>query len=251
MGIKTEPHIAPGGVYPNLKLLREFLSYDMRFDLLSVIKDKGESEPRQAGFAQIDQVSTGHWSRQYELPWAIEATNLEKTDIVLDAGCGYSALKFALAKRCKKVYGIDLSIPSLREARHMCAELELENVELMYADISTFKTDLLFDKIFCISVLEHGLDSDSILNCITNMKSLLKPGGSLIISLDLALDRLIENFNIDVRLAMEILAKLDFSFEQIDKIHELRNCRVATLYDMNGHSSTICVLCCVYHKPMS
>lgn len=250
MSILTDPHLAPGGVYPNLKLFREFLSYDLRFELLSVISDSGQNDPKLAGFAQIDQVASGHWSRQYELPWAIEAAKLEKNDIVLDAGCGFSALKFALAKRCKKVYGIDLDISALREAREMCAELELENVELMHADISTFKTDLLFDKIFCISVLEHGLDRDTILNCITNLKHLLKPGGSLVLTIDLVLDRLIEGFNVDVRLAMEILAKLDFSFEQIDKIHELRNCRVATFFDKYGKSATISILCCVYHKPV-
>lgn len=149
------PHFVPAIMYPNIKLLRKFISIDMLFDLLSVIKDRKEVSSQEEGMILLDLVSTMHWSRQYELPWSIEVAPISPDDIVLDAGCGYSSLKLVLAKRCKKVYGIDTDTKSLLEAQMMCDELGITNVELINADLVTYDTHIKFDKIYVISVIEH------------------------------------------------------------------------------------------------
>ncbi len=248
--INTNPHFAPGGIYPNQKLIREFLSYDMRFELLCEIKDKGAYDSSKSGFIILDKISTDHWSRQYELPWSIEATQIKPTDLILDAGCGYSSLKLALSKRAKKVYSIDIDLDALRESRKMLEELEIENVELICADIADYKTDLQYDKIFCISVLEHIPQRERILECFSNFKKLLKPGGSLIVTMDVALDGIIDNFNIDYKLYREILEYLEFSAQQLSAIDKLQDCRIALFYDKNNEKSVISAACFVYNKPL-
>lgn len=193
------------GPYPDHSLIRECLSYDMLFDKLCMLHEDGNS-------IDLKLISTTHWSRQYELPWSIDVAELKDTDIVLDAGCGYSTTKLMAAKRCKRVIGIDLNLEYLKIAREMCDKLKLDNIELHKADIATYETDLQFDKIFCISAIEHDPSEENKYACLKNMIRLLKPGGTLILSYDVAFEGKRENdFFVDARISSKILQMLGYS----------------------------------------
>lgn len=112
------------------------------------------------------------WSRLWEWPWVILNSDIKKGLRVLDAGCvGSLMAKYCIQKGCK-TYGIDLSNHSL------------PGLDFKKADVRNipYKTDS-FDRIFCISVIEHIWDNP--MNSIKELLRVLKPGGLLAVTTDI------------------------------------------------------------------
>lgn len=228
---KMQAHFTDGA-YPDHSILRELMSYEMLFEQCTPLVKQNEF-----GAVKIEAIPSIHWSRQYELPWAIEAANLKPSDVVLDAGCGFSAFKLAVAKRVKRVVGIDIVLESLKKARIMCDTMGLNNVHLMKCDISQYESECQFDKIFCLSVLEHEPSNTNRMKCIDNLIKLLKPGGILLLSYDILLpDSEVIDIFIDQEKSNEILNKIgqknvfihDAKFHAI--IGQMRIVSVCTTY---------------------
>lgn len=112
------------------------------------------------------------WSRPHEYAWA---TTFARTgDVVLDAACGIShPLKFHLLDVCREVHACD-NDPRILSGHAILQEIAdvfgqdaaasfppryLEGIRFRQCDISTLPyDDQSFDRIFCISVLEHLKD---------------------------------------------------------------------------------------------
>jgi len=104
------------------------------------------------------------WSRPTEYQFILD--NIDKDDIVLDAGCGVEhPLKNHI--KCKKLVCIDKD-KRIEEAGHICA------------DILDFETDEKFDKIILCGVLEET--QDYLIEKFTNLRKLLKNDGKIIIT---------------------------------------------------------------------
>lgn len=137
------------------------------------------------------------WSRPYEYAWAAELC--DSGNVVLDAACGIPhPFKFYLAEHCKAVYAIDKDERIMdddeieraidetfgRNTRSACLTNIPENLELRRTDITSIHYgDGTFDKIFCISVLEHLSDEDK-LKALKEFRRALKDGGMVILTLD-------------------------------------------------------------------
>ena len=123
------------------------------------------------------EINAGWWSRHYEYPWAFQFAK----GTVADMGAGWMGrpLKDALCKVCDRVYAVDL------DAR--VHELERrENLTYITADF-TKRIDEIpagsLDRVFCISVLEDlGGNLDK---ALAEFKRLLKPGGLIVITMDM------------------------------------------------------------------
>ena len=118
----------------------------------------------------------------YEYPWAIRFALAGET--VADMGCGYEARPFkdALAKRCAKVYAVDI-MPEVRKLK------VADNVQIVVADISQrieAIADNSLDRVFCISVLEHM--GGAIPGALAEFYRCLKPGGSALVTCDVRYD---------------------------------------------------------------
>ncbi len=109
------------------------------------------------------------WSRPFEYAWAAELA--EGAGTVLDAACGVEhPFKFHLLDRCSDVHACDL------DERVLSREATLEELRRSYGDEAVeglhgrYLTDIryerasltrlpypdrMFDRVFCISVLEH------------------------------------------------------------------------------------------------
>ncbi len=137
------------------------------------------------------------WSRFYEYEWAKKFAN--KDDVVLDAACGVChPFKFYLTDLCKEVYACDLDPRVLdKEAiiQDITAFLGLEvaaNMDLTYlekphlslANLTNLPySNKQFDKVFCISVLEH-MDKDSMFQAFQEFQRVLKDDGLVILTFD-------------------------------------------------------------------
>lgn len=98
---------------------------------------------------------------------------------VLEAGCGTGAQTITLARNSPdaRITSIDLSAASLAEAQAKIAAIGLTNVQFQQADL--FHPPFApasFDHIFVCFVLEHLSQP---LSALTQLKALLKPGGSI------------------------------------------------------------------------
>ena len=95
---------------------------------------------------------------------------------ILDFGCGQGDFTYMLSKHCNPVYGIDCSDIAISKAKidypEINFQLLLESDKLPYDDVS-------FDSVFMVDVLEHILDTETLLE---ELNRVLKPGGHLLIS---------------------------------------------------------------------
>ena len=141
-----------------------------------------------------------YWSRQWEYPWAIESAELVKPDgsgiddiedmKVLDVGCGHAPFLIYLGQMGCQAYGsdpgggpVEEGIDGLWGIFNPCfgwpwiKELRQEGMQKLSWD------DDYFDRVFCISVIEH-LPVWAAEAGVREMKRVLKPGGLLVISVD-------------------------------------------------------------------
>lgn len=116
------------------------------------------------------------WSRVYEYKFCEQFLN--KNDLVLDFGCGIEhPFKFHASDIVQEVYAFDTDLRLIQLKYN-------DNLKFICEDIVNFDfKDRKFDKIFSISVLEH-LKLDYIEKVIKIFESILKPNGTLILTID-------------------------------------------------------------------
>jgi len=78
--------------------------------------------------------------------------NISETDVVLDIGCGNGALTYDVAKKAKKVIGIDLNEKNISTARRKYSR---GNIEYIHGNALTDLPNEQFDVIILSNVLEH------------------------------------------------------------------------------------------------
>ncbi len=78
--------------------------------------------------------------------------NIGPDDKVLDIGCGNGACAFDLAKKARKVVGIDISKKNIEAARK---KFNSKNLEYILGDATSYDFNGKFDAIVLSNVLEH------------------------------------------------------------------------------------------------
>lgn len=69
---------------------------------------------------------------------------------ICDAGCGLGYLSLALSTHYRKVTGIDLAAQPLAVFRELVSEREIENIQILEADIFEHRPETLYDgMVFC------------------------------------------------------------------------------------------------------
>jgi len=104
----------------------------------------------------------------------------KRVNRILDVGYGGGTFIPMLSKLGKKVYGID-TMPYPQKVQQILKKEGVKGVELEVGSI--FKTnyrDNFFDRITCVSVLEH-FKGNEINRAVREMYRILKPGGFIII----------------------------------------------------------------------
>lgn len=156
------------------------------------------------------------WSRPYEYAWAAEFADRDAT--VLDAACGIEhPLKFHLAKTCRACHACDidpriLNQPEMRSvieagfgesSARQLFEPQSPAIRYSVASLTDLPwSDATFDRVFCISVLEHLKDRfnkwpflrharpllpfvrEDIFDSLVEFRRVLAPGGLIVLTFD-------------------------------------------------------------------
>ena len=92
--------------------------------------------------------------------------NVFPSDVILDIGCGNGALSYDVAKKAKKVVGIDISKQSVEIAEK---KYSAPNIEYRVGDVTKDLPNQRFDVIILSNVLEHIEYRVGFLNKIKNL----------------------------------------------------------------------------------
>lgn len=191
------------------------------------------------GTASEKTVPFGHWSRAFEWPWVVERVDLKATDLCLDAGGGDTPIACALAERAAWVTNLDSDGASLAKCATKAAALGIKNVTMLPGDLQSIDArDASFDKVVCVSVLEHTDQPDAI---VDELWRVLKPGGRLVLTFDVSSKRDQHNSIDDVRAGL-ILSRWGLKLPPVPP-------NVLTyLMPHDGYEVTLRVLCVTVMK---
>ncbi len=101
----------------------------------------------------------------------------QKTDILLDVGCGVGYFTKHFGHRVKKIVGTDVSSHMIETAKHLNP-----GNEFLVAPAHTLPLKgKLFDKIFSYGVTQYLPDEKTVQEMLDEMRRLLKPDGRILI----------------------------------------------------------------------
>lgn len=140
-------------------------------------------------------LSSLHWSRRYEYPYAVINSGLPEQPPeefkILDCGAGIGPLQFYFTKRGYTYYPFDQDMFSLRRVSKFKTEHNLNNIHPTYGNILDIPfPNSHFDRVICVSTLEHILeplegDTTVVLKAFMNeLLRVLKPEGLLVLTFD-------------------------------------------------------------------
>lgn len=119
------------------------------------------------------------WGRPFEYPFAMQ--HIIKKDIVLDAGCGIGEghrLKYWLAQNSSLTFAVDSDI------RVKFLDNPFKNLILLHRNMeNTGFPNNFFDKIICVSVIEH-CSMESRYKILLEFYRILKDLGRIILTFD-------------------------------------------------------------------
>ncbi|XP_015085437.1 (S)-coclaurine N-methyltransferase-like isoform X1 [Solanum pennellii] len=104
-----------------------------------------------------DKLSTLEDAEKAMMELYCERSQLKDGHTVLDVGCGWGSLSLYIAQKYSacKVTGICNSVTQKAHIEEQCRELQLQNLEIIIADISTFEMEGSYDRILSIEMFEH------------------------------------------------------------------------------------------------
>lgn len=104
----------------------------------------------------------------------LNSIQLNRSDVVLEIGCGSGGSSLLLSKRCKRVTAIDIYEPLIE---WLSSRQHTDNVKFLAIDTAKNPPQSLcntFDKFICINVMEHG---ENPLGLLSFSSHILRHGG--------------------------------------------------------------------------
>jgi len=139
-----------------------------------------------------DKVMTGDWKETTKKHLKIlEKLNIQKTDTVLEFGCGIGRLMNPLKDKCKIIVGTDISDNILSYAMEYVPEAQFKSLK----DETGSGLPIEFaDKIYSFIVIQH-IEKHKVVRALIKMNNCLKTGGKMLIQFP-NLDKLEEMYSL-------------------------------------------------------
>jgi cyclopropane fatty-acyl-phospholipid synthase-like methyltransferase len=110
----------------------------------------------------------------------LSLAEIQKNDVVLDAGCGPGTLTVKIAKKAKHVVGVDSSGQKILEAKR--SAYDYSNLSFEKALLQEYCNKNKFTLIFSNSVM-HWISKDNHKKTLDNFYEMLAPGGRIALQL--------------------------------------------------------------------
>lgn len=104
---------------------------------------------------------------------------LNQNETVLNVGCGDGVQAITYKDRFKKMVGVDIDKSSLETARQIAKYYQINNLELIEANVESVPISEQFDKALAIDIIEHVIHPDLLAKEINR---LLKNDGEILIT---------------------------------------------------------------------
>lgn len=117
---------------------------------------------------------TGRWTARQ----VAHALLLQRSDRVLELGCGVARVGRELAPLCGRWHGVDISENMLKIARMRTAHLTNVEFHRLSRTSLTMFPDNVFDKAYAVAVFIH-LDKEDVFLYLRELARVLRPGGIL------------------------------------------------------------------------
>ena len=120
--------------------------------------------------------------QKYRISKVLQIYTPNKSQKVLDLGCGWGTFCFALAPLCKEITGLDISKKSIKLCQKLLTQYKkYNNVKFICRDASNTKLDSdSYDVIICADLIEH-LYPKVFEKVLDESRRVLRKGGKLII----------------------------------------------------------------------
>ena len=119
-------------------------------------------DPLQVAHATLDHITLG------------------KNDILIDLATGTGTLAIEAAKRCKRVYAVDISPTMLSQARRKAESSSISNIEFIEAGFLTYEHEGDNPDVIVSLIALHHLPDFWKAVAIQKVYDLLKPGGQFL-----------------------------------------------------------------------
>jgi SAM-dependent methyltransferase len=156
-------------------------------------------------------------TRLWEYPFAILNADLKRGMKCADVGCGESAFTIYLETECKcKTIGFDKDIYLKGNKDNFGVSTNIFNrtgIQIVQCSIENIPwEDNYFDRVFCISVVEHITDFNTRAKGMREISRILKPRGLAVITVDVNLMmRLANPLELVWESGLNIMGKIDLT----------------------------------------
>lgn len=123
-----------------------------------------------------------HMGMRLRAKHILHLLDLQKNNVILDAGCGIGLYSLTLAKRGYTVHGIDTDEEKINRAKNLAHSLniDIDTVSFDAANLCQLPIKAeRYDRIICSDVIEHIKDDDM---AVSELARVLKKGGILVLS---------------------------------------------------------------------
>ena len=160
----------------------EYSDGDIEDELLEIVQREDDLEE----FLTTDD----RWPVLYHLSKIrhnlLEWYDFDEGASLLEIGSGCGAVTGVFCEKCRRVVGVDLS--KRRSTINAYRNKAYDNLEIMVGNFEDIRFDEKFDYVTLIGVLEYSIyyinSEKPFLDMLKKAKSLLKPGGTLIVAIE-------------------------------------------------------------------
>jgi len=119
---------------------------------------------------------------QTEAAQLMDRLSIDESQTIIDFGCGTGALAMELAKKCRKVYAVDVAEPMLAIVKEKAEKEHISNIETIHAGYLTYEHQGEPVDIIVTKAAFHHLPDFWKVIALSRMNALLKEQGKLFLS---------------------------------------------------------------------
>lgn len=127
--------------------------------------------------SDYDKQHTKFRNYENEASRIVKALGINKNDVVIDMGCGTGGISLCLAKKCKKLYAVDISPKMIELCNSKIKKENIDNIVTVCSGFLSYEYNGEPADVVISNAVLHHLPDFWKLVALRNINNSLKPGG--------------------------------------------------------------------------